>query len=87
MYAPLIARSLGPWYDGHVSASAVDTAYWNDMYPYVNRHERPSLHVRARGSERRTATPSRGTLRGECLCCLCVRRRCREFARDGEGLP
>ena len=31
-YAPLIRRSLAPWYDGQVTASAVDMAYWHEMY-------------------------------------------------------
>ena len=44
-YGPLIRRALAPWYDGHLSATAVDIAFWHEMYPYANRYERPSLHV------------------------------------------
>ena len=34
-----------PWYDGGLSATAVDLAYWREMFPYENRYERPTLHV------------------------------------------
>ena len=44
-YAPLISASLAPWYDGGVTATAMDLGYAHEMYPYANRHERPSLHV------------------------------------------
>ena len=47
-YAPLLQRALAPWYDGGVSATALDIAFWHEMYPYANRHERPSLHLSIR---------------------------------------
>ena len=47
-YAPLLQRALAPWYDGGVSATALDLAFWHEMYPYANRYERPSLHLSIR---------------------------------------
>ena len=47
-YAPLVRRSLAPWYDGGLSATAIDLAYFREMYPYENRYERPSLHASLR---------------------------------------
>ena len=50
IYAPLVKRALAPWYDGGVSATAVDLAFFHEMYPYQNRHERPTLHVSVKGA-------------------------------------
>ena len=47
-YAPLLQRALAPWADGGVSATALDIAFWHEMYPYANRYERPSLHLSIR---------------------------------------
>ena len=48
-YAGLVRRSLAPWYDGGLSATAVDLAFFDAMYPYQNRHERPTLHISLAG--------------------------------------
>ena len=49
-YASIIRKALAPWYDGDVSATAVDIAFWEEMYPYTNRYERPSLHLSLAGN-------------------------------------
>ncbi|KAL1518452.1 hypothetical protein AB1Y20_002744 [Prymnesium parvum] len=44
-FAALVRRSLAPWHGGGLSATAVDVAYWREMFPYENRYERPTLHI------------------------------------------
>ena len=63
-YASLVRRSVAPWYDGELSATAVDLGFWRDMYPYANRYERPTLHVALSGGDVRfkwqPAAPRKG---------------------------
>ena len=47
-YAKVIRSSLAPWYDGGVTATVMDLGYFTSMYPFQNRHERPSLHLSLR---------------------------------------
>lgn len=54
LYASQVRRALAPWYDGGVTATAVDVAFFSQMYPYTNRNERPTLHVSVRPDGIRT---------------------------------
>ena len=44
-YAGVISQHLAPWQEGNLTATAVDMAFWREMFPYANRAERPSLHL------------------------------------------